>query len=162
YRAGITEGERALGAGFLPHGTQALHWLGLAVALDREGEAERGLAAARRALELDPVLSMLHDPHIFFVPAGDIAYYQGMAALARGLPDQAGRHFGDFARALPASRYLARARAHLGRHALAPAAAGSGTSSLAVAVVTAARGARSAPEVAAGLQAVSAELGRCL
>ena len=82
YRRGIDAGQLALRSGFLQSQSQALHLLGLAVALDRDEQEEKALASARRAIELDPALSQLHDPHVFFVPDGDVLYYEAMRELA--------------------------------------------------------------------------------
>jgi hypothetical protein len=95
--------------------SQALHLLGLAVALDRDGQTADALATARRAIDLDRSLSQLHDAGVFFVPAGDISYYEALYALAQARPADAERAFDQFIALCPKSPYVARAHAHLGQ-----------------------------------------------
>jgi len=122
YRRGVELGQIALRSGAMSSGSQALHLLGLAVALDRDEQEEKALATTRRALELDPQISQLRDPHVFFVPEGDIAYYEALKDLAQGKRPEAARWFGSFLRVVPKSPFVARARAHLAALGGEPAA----------------------------------------
>jgi tetratricopeptide (TPR) repeat protein len=73
----------------LPSGVSQAHTLilavwGLAVALDRDGQAREGLVAARRAVMMDPDdRSIAHDPNVFFVPAYDRFWYLALGATVR-------------------------------------------------------------------------------
>jgi len=73
----------------LPSGVSQAHTLilavwGLAVALDRDGQAREGLAAARRAVMMDPDdRAIAHDPNVFFVPQYDRYWYLAMGATVR-------------------------------------------------------------------------------
>lgn len=56
---------------------------GSAVALDRLGESQRALAQARRALDEDRIpLAVLRQSGVFFVPAHELFYYEGLGNLA--------------------------------------------------------------------------------
>jgi tetratricopeptide (TPR) repeat protein len=113
YQRGIDAGALAMKSGALSSGSQALHLLGLAVALDRDEQGEKALATTRRALELDSQISQLHEAHVFFVPEGDVAYYDALKALAQGNRGDAAHGFAEFVRRVPQSPFLARARMHL-------------------------------------------------
>jgi tetratricopeptide (TPR) repeat protein len=113
YRRGIEATELAMQVNQMVSESQAVHLLGLAVALDRDEQGQNALAAARHALELDASLRRLHDPSTFFVPEGDIHYYEAVVALARGELASATEAFREFVRTVPQSPYVARARAHL-------------------------------------------------
>jgi tetratricopeptide (TPR) repeat protein len=86
---------------------------GLAIALDRDGQVERARTTVRRALERDPALTALHDEGVFFAPAGDLYYYEGLGHEVAGDRVRARAAFGKFLGAQPASRYAGRARSHL-------------------------------------------------
>ena len=56
---------------------------GSAVVLDRLGESQRALTEARRALDEDRLpLAVLHQSGVFFVPAHELFYYEGLGNLA--------------------------------------------------------------------------------
>src|SRR5262249_51750205 len=113
YRRGVDLGAISMHKGDLQAPSQALHLLGLAVALDRDEQQEKAMATARHALELDAPLSQLHDAHVFFVPEGDIVYYEAIKELAEGRRTEAARSFAQFLRLVPQSPFAARARAHV-------------------------------------------------
>jgi tetratricopeptide (TPR) repeat protein len=60
------------------------HW-GLAVALDRSGDAPGAIAAAKNALIFDPLEQQISPENraVFFVPAYDQYWYEGLSAMAR-------------------------------------------------------------------------------
>lgn len=58
------------------------HW-GLAVALDRAGDAPAALSEARVAITYDPLDQQLSSPNVFFMPAYDHFWYEGIGAMAR-------------------------------------------------------------------------------
>jgi tetratricopeptide (TPR) repeat protein len=86
---------------------------GLAVALDRDGQVERARHTIQRVLERDPSLSRLHDEGVFFAPAGDLYYYEGLGHEVAGDRTRARAAFARFVQAQPHSRWIVRARAHL-------------------------------------------------
>lgn len=90
-------------------------WWGLMVALDRQGLTWPSNRAAARALVLDPSLSGLKGPDVFFVPAGDVHYYLALAREAQGRLRLAMRQWTRYLRKQPRSRYASRARDHLRR-----------------------------------------------
>ena len=57
---------------------------GLASAFDRSGRDFEARQASARALDMDPQLSGLIGPGVFFVPPYEIDYYLGLANEARG------------------------------------------------------------------------------
>ena len=93
----------------------ALPYYGLAVAYDRAGQFERAGESMRRALELDSDSSQLHDPDVYFVPAGDVHYYEALAHQIAGRPAAAATSYRLFlSEAVKVQdRYRLRARAHL-------------------------------------------------
>jgi len=56
--------------------------LGLAVALDRLGDAAAALTEAERALLLDPHAERLGSPSVFFLPAYERRWYEALVAMA--------------------------------------------------------------------------------
>ncbi|MFO0677709.1 MAG: tetratricopeptide repeat protein [Polyangiaceae bacterium] len=61
--------------------TMALAVWGLAVALDRSGDAPAALTEAARATKLDPGEAIIgHSPNVFFVPSYERLWYLGLAA----------------------------------------------------------------------------------
>src|SRR5262249_26871287 len=91
---------------------QLAEW-GLGVALDRDEQIERSTEAIRRALERDPTMARLGDEGVFFEPPGDRRYYEALGHEVAGDVAQALAGYRAFIAEAPASRYLARARAHL-------------------------------------------------
>jgi tetratricopeptide (TPR) repeat protein len=119
YREAMRLESAAPGAGRIET-SQALTLAtyGLAVALDRAGEADAAREMMARALALDPRHATLTaaeqpDPDVFFVPDGDVYYYIGLAAEVSGDVDEAAAAFQEFLRRQPRARSTARARAHL-------------------------------------------------
>jgi len=123
YRHGIEVGAQGLHAGLIGPDDQAVHLLGLAVALDRDEQVEKAQAAVARALELDGSAQRLHGRTNFFVPDGDVSYYDALVALAKGDRAEATAAFQRFLREVPQSPFASRARDHLkdlGAHAPEP------------------------------------------
>jgi tetratricopeptide (TPR) repeat protein len=58
------------------------HW-GLAVALDRSGDAPGALSEAKAAITYDPLDQQLESPNVFFMPPYDRYWYEGIGAMAR-------------------------------------------------------------------------------
>jgi tetratricopeptide (TPR) repeat protein len=91
---------------------------GLAVVLDRAGEAVAAREMMARALALDPRASQLEAARepggdVFFVPEGDVFYYLGLAFEVAERIDDAEAAFQEFGERLPKSPWLGRARAHI-------------------------------------------------
>jgi len=66
--------------------TPVLAVWGLAVALDRSGDRVGGEKEARFALELERSMSarrLLHSTNVFFVPAYEVSWYDGLGAMAQ-------------------------------------------------------------------------------
>jgi tetratricopeptide (TPR) repeat protein len=94
--------------------------LGLALALDRDGQAERSAALVGQVLDADPALAELSSPSVFFQPPEDLYAYLALgwegaarrfgAAVDRANAQAAWRRYLD---AAPLGPYAARARAHL-------------------------------------------------
>jgi tetratricopeptide (TPR) repeat protein len=102
--------------------------LGLAVALDRDGQPRAAHETMRRALALDATTAVLTvatlpDADLFFVPAGDVYYYLGLARAAAGRRDEAAEAFHEFLAQAPASRWARQAQSHLDDLARGAAAA---------------------------------------
>jgi tetratricopeptide (TPR) repeat protein len=58
------------------------HW-GLAVALDRSGDAPGAMAEAKLAVTYDPLERQISGPDVFFVPQYDQYWYEALSAMAR-------------------------------------------------------------------------------
>jgi tetratricopeptide (TPR) repeat protein len=58
------------------------HW-GYAVALDRSGDAPGGMVEAKTAITFDPLDQELSNPGVFFLPAYERFWYEGLGAMAR-------------------------------------------------------------------------------
>jgi tetratricopeptide (TPR) repeat protein len=91
---------------------------GLAVALDRAGQADAAREMMARALALDPRHATLTaaeqpDSDVFFVPEGDVYYYLGLAAEVAGDADEGAAAFQEFLRRQPRAASASRAHAHL-------------------------------------------------
>jgi len=147
----------------------SLALLGLAVALDRDGQSHAAEETMRRALALDATAGVLAvatmpNENLFFVPAGDIYYYVGLARAVAGRRSEAAEAFHDFLEAAPASRWAGQARAHLealARGAAGPGARGPAPHVLAVGTVLATGGA-AAPLIDAAWRNQAAILDGCL
>jgi hypothetical protein len=95
-----------------------LAYLGLAVALDRDGQTGAAREMMQRALALDSTTSVLAvaerpNSDLFFVPAGDVYYYVGLARAVAGRREEAADAFREFLARQPGSRWTMRANAHL-------------------------------------------------
>ena len=95
-----------------------LAYLGLAVALDRDGQTGAAREMMQRALALDSTTSVLAvaerpNSDLFFVPAGDVYYYLGLARSVAGRRDEAADAFREFLAHQPGGRWTMRAKAHL-------------------------------------------------
>jgi tetratricopeptide (TPR) repeat protein len=58
------------------------HW-GLAVALDRSGDAPGAMTEAKLAVTYDPLERQISGPDVFFVPSYDQYWYEALSAMAR-------------------------------------------------------------------------------
>ncbi len=85
---------------------------GLAVALDRDGQGFRARAVARRYALLDPSDALTRNG-TFFVPAGEIHYYQALRAESLANYRQAATAYLLFLQRVPRSPFVARARENL-------------------------------------------------
>lgn len=95
-----------------------LAYLGLAVALDRDGQTQAAREMMERALALDSTTSVLAvaelpNSNLFFVPVGDVYYYLGLARSIAGRREEAADAFHEFLVRQPKSRWASRAEAHL-------------------------------------------------
>ena len=104
---------------------QTLAYLGLAVALDRDGQTRAAREMMQRALALDSTTSVLNvaelpNSDLFFVPPGDVHYYVGLARSVAGRRQEAADAFRQFLAQQPGSRWAARAKEHLRELAPAP------------------------------------------
>jgi tetratricopeptide (TPR) repeat protein len=95
-----------------------LGYVGLAVALDRDGQGRAAHETMRRALAFDPTMAvlaiaLLPDADLFFVPRGEVHYYLGLARAIAGRRDEAADAFREFLAEATHSRWAAQARAHL-------------------------------------------------
>jgi tetratricopeptide (TPR) repeat protein len=95
-----------------------LAYLGLAVALDRDGQPRAASEMMRRALALDATTAVLAvaalpNTDLFFVPEGEVYYYLGLARSVAGRRSEAAEAFREFLTRTPASRWATRAEAHL-------------------------------------------------
>ncbi|HZL19481.1 MAG TPA: hypothetical protein VFG23_17230 [Polyangia bacterium] len=91
---------------------------GLAVALDRDSQPVAAREMMGRALALDPRTAVLQlaarpDGDLFFVPDGEVLYYQGLAAAVAGRRADALEAFRQFAVQSPASRWVRAAEQHI-------------------------------------------------
>lgn len=147
----------------------ALGLLGLAVALDRDGQTHAAEETMRRALALDATAAVLGaavvpNENLFFVPAGDVYYYVGLARAVAGHRSEAADAFRGFLDAVPGSRWARQAQAHLdalARGAAAGGARGPAPRVLAVGTVLSTGGA-AAPLIDAAWRDQSAILEDCL
>ena len=146
YRRGVEVGEQALHESAIGADEQAVHLLGLAVALDRDEQGEKAAQTVGRALELDSGAQRLHGHSNFFVPDGDVAYYDALVALGRGDRQAAASAFQRFMHDVPLSPYASRARTHLVELGSRPPAPHNPNRIVHIGVV-AAKGPRTAPEI---------------
>jgi tetratricopeptide (TPR) repeat protein len=146
YRRGIDVGAQGLHAGLIGPDDQAVHLLGLAVALDRDEQIEKAQTTVARALELDGGAQRLHGRANFFVPEGDVSYYDALVALTKGDRAEATNAFQRFLREVPQSPFASRARDHLKELGIRPPAAPN-TNRIAHVGVIETEGTRTAPEI---------------
>jgi tetratricopeptide (TPR) repeat protein len=92
---------------------EPLGYFGLAVALDRNGEASKAAEAMRDADRHGKGVDRLKSPTVFFVPSGDIDYYYGLYHEVRGDPVTATIEYNRFLERCKDTKYAERARAHL-------------------------------------------------
>jgi len=147
----------------------ALGLLGLAVALDRDGQAHAAEETMRRALALDSTagvlaVATLPNENLFFVPTGDIYYYVGLARAVAGHRSDAADAFRQFLEAVPTSRWARQAQAHLDALARAePAGGARGPAPRVLAVGTVlSTGGAAAPLIDAAWRDQTAVLDDCL
>jgi tetratricopeptide (TPR) repeat protein len=91
---------------------------GLAVALDRDDQPVAAREMMGRALALDPRTAVLElaarrDGDLFFVPDGEVFYYQGLANAVAGRRAEALESFRQFAVESPTSRWVRAAERHI-------------------------------------------------
>jgi tetratricopeptide (TPR) repeat protein len=91
---------------------------GLGVALDRDDQPAAAREMMGRALALDPQTAVLTlaaqgNGDLFFVPDGEVLYYQGLAATVAGRRAEALEAFRQFAVESPSSRWLRAAERHI-------------------------------------------------
>jgi tetratricopeptide (TPR) repeat protein len=91
---------------------------GLAVALDRDDQPLAAREMMARASALDPRSAVLElagrrEGDLFFVPDGEVLYYQALAASVAGRRAEALEAFRRFAVQLPASRWVRAAEQHI-------------------------------------------------
>jgi tetratricopeptide (TPR) repeat protein len=95
--------------------SESLHYYGLAVAYDRDGQWRKASSAMKTALELSHYvgLNRLRKSDVFFVPQGDVFFYLGLAHEVLGNRDGALDNYNRFLARSPGNRYLDRAREHI-------------------------------------------------
>jgi tetratricopeptide (TPR) repeat protein len=99
--------------------TESLGWYGLAVAADRDGQWTRARAAMKEAVDRDydpdtgKRLARLTSRGVYFVPAGDVHYYQALRAQIMGDKTLALEEYEKFLGEAKATRYAARAKQHI-------------------------------------------------
>jgi tetratricopeptide (TPR) repeat protein len=120
----IARYEKAEAAAYSGGAAWQLAQWGLGVALDRDEQIERSREAIKRALEKDPTMARLTDEGVFFEPPGDKRYYEALGHEVAGDVPEAISAYKAFLAALPSSRWLGRARAHLAELERAPVAGG--------------------------------------
>jgi tetratricopeptide (TPR) repeat protein len=91
---------------------RSLYGYGLAVALDRDGQAQRARRIMRIYASSDPT-DALADDGVFFVPKGEAFYYYALRAEALGQKREAIAHYNNFLASLPHSRWAKRAEQNL-------------------------------------------------
>ena len=96
-----------------------VRYYGLAVALDRDRQADAARETMARALAMDPsgvavAAGRAARRRLLFFPEGDVFYYIGLASEVGGKTDERTAAFQEFVARQPKRPWLARARAHLG------------------------------------------------
>jgi tetratricopeptide (TPR) repeat protein len=90
--------------------SQRLYAFGLAVALDRDGQATKARETIRRFGGYSYEVLNPRDGSVFFIPEGDEHYYQALGHDTAGQLDSAINHYRQFLRVQPSSPYAERAR----------------------------------------------------
>jgi tetratricopeptide (TPR) repeat protein len=93
--------------------SQRLYAFGLAVALDRDGQAAKAREIIRRFGGYSYEVLNPRDGGVFFIPDGDEHYYEGLGHDSAGQLDSAINHYRQFLRMQPDSPYAERARANI-------------------------------------------------
>lgn len=98
---------------------ESLGWYGLAVAADRNGEWSRAVAAMKQAMDRDydpetgQRMTRLHSRGVYFVPDGDVDYYEALRAQITGDDATALELYTQFLTDCPTTKYAARAQQHI-------------------------------------------------
>jgi tetratricopeptide (TPR) repeat protein len=95
--------------------SQRLYAFGLAVALDRDGQAAKAREIIRRFGGYSYEVLNPRDGGVFFIPDGDEHYYHALGQETAGQLESAVNHFRQFLRAQPGSPYAGRARQNIER-----------------------------------------------
>jgi tetratricopeptide (TPR) repeat protein len=93
--------------------TDSLPYYGLAVGYDRDGQWEKARNTMSEALTRDPNIQQLTANGVFFVPEGDLFYYQALAHEVRGDRAAAQTYYERYLVHGKGSRFAARAREHV-------------------------------------------------
>ena len=95
--------------------SQRLYAFGLAVALDRDGQAAKARETIRRFGGYSHEVLNPRDGGVFFIPDGDEHYYHALGKETAGQLESAVNHYRQFLRAQPGSPYAERARSNIDR-----------------------------------------------
>jgi tetratricopeptide (TPR) repeat protein len=93
--------------------SQRLYAFGLAVALDRDGQAAKARETIRRFGGYNYEVLNPRDGSVFFIPDGDEHYYQALGHDSAGQFESAINHYRQFLRVQPDSPYAERARSNI-------------------------------------------------
>jgi len=93
--------------------SQRLYAFGLAVALDRDGQATKARETIRRFGGYSYEVLNPRDGSVFFIPDGDEHYYQALGHDTAGQLESAINHYRQFLRVQPGSPYAERARQNI-------------------------------------------------
>jgi tetratricopeptide (TPR) repeat protein len=93
--------------------SQRLYAFGLAVALDRDGQATKARETIRRFGGYSYEVLNPRDGSVFFIPDGDEHYYHALGHDSAGQFESAINHYRQFLRLQPGSPYAERARTNI-------------------------------------------------